>query len=219
MPFLRTNRALLDRFRAGDPEALEQVYWEYVRKVERLLSEGFQIRSRGTRVAGLCHQPDDLADLVQEVFLRVFSEKGRRAYDGIRDFGPYLYTVARNMLVDWARLRGREVPAPWAEIEEALDVEPILDNPAPWAEPATIRVVEEYLAGLSADLRQVHCLRHEECLSQEEVGKRLGLGRQAIRTLERRLQDGLAAALDSAGIGPNEQPELTRPRNEDRQAG
>jgi len=85
MPLLRTDRALLDGFRAGAPEALGTVYWEYVRKVERLLSAGFEVRGRVTRVGGACRQPDDLADLVQEVFVRAFSEKGRRAYDGLRD--------------------------------------------------------------------------------------------------------------------------------------
>jgi RNA polymerase sigma factor (sigma-70 family) len=199
MPILRANRTLLERFRAGVPEVLGTVYWEYVRKVERLLSAGFEVRSRGTRVAGACHQPDDLADLAQEVFARAFSEKGRRGYDGLRDYGPYLYAIARNVLVDWARLRGREIPAPWRELEMEIEMTPAMEDPAPWAAPATMRVVEEYLAALAQDLREVHRLRHEEGLSQAQAAERLGVGRQTLRTLERRLRDGLAAALDAAG--------------------
>jgi RNA polymerase sigma-70 factor (ECF subfamily) len=214
MPFLRTDRALLDRFRAGGPEALGAVYWEYVRKVERLLSAGFEVRGRGTRVAGACRQPDDLADLVQEVFLRAFSEKGRRAYDGLRDYGPYLYAIARNVLVDWARVRGREIPAPWAELEAAVEVTPVIDDTPPWATATTMRVVESYLSALPQDLREVHKLRHEEGLSQEQAAQRLGVGRQTLRTLERRLQDGLVAALDAAGILTDSQPGLLRGRSE-----
>jgi RNA polymerase sigma factor (sigma-70 family) len=214
MSLLRTDGALLDRFRAGVPEALGVVYWEYVRKVERLLSAGFEVRSRGTRVGGACREPGDLADLVQEVFVRAFSEKGRRAYDGLRDYGPYLYAIARNVLVDWARVRGREIPSSWTEIEAAIEMTPVLEDMAPWAAPATMRVVEEYLAVLPQDLREVHRLRHEEGLSQEQAAERLGVGRQTLRRLDRRLQDGLAAALHAAGVSTCRQPEFTPVRSE-----
>jgi RNA polymerase sigma-70 factor (ECF subfamily) len=200
MPLLRTDRALLDRFRAGAPEALSAVYWEYVRKVERLLSLGFEVRSQGKRVEGACYRPADLADLVQEVFLRAFSEKNRQAYDGLRDYGPYLYAIARNILVDWARVQGREIPSPWEELEAAIEMTPATEDEVSWATPATVRVVESYLSSLPPDLREVHRLRHENGLSQEQAAAKLGLSRQNLRTLERRLRDGLAAALDSAGI-------------------
>jgi RNA polymerase sigma-70 factor (ECF subfamily) len=217
MPLLRTDRALLDRFRAGEQEALGRVYWEYARKVERLLSAGFEIRGRGIRVSGAFRQPDDLADLVQDVFMRAFSERGRRAYDGLRDYGPYLYAMARNVLVDWARVRGREIPAPWAELEAAVEMTPVIEDEEPWADPATMRVVEEYLANLPQHLREAHKLRHEEGLSQEDAAQRLGVGRQTLRTLERDLRDGLEAALSAAGICPRGQPESPRVRSENGQ--
>jgi RNA polymerase sigma-70 factor (ECF subfamily) len=210
MPFLRTDGALLDRVRAGVPEALGAVYWEYVHKIECLLSAGFEVRSRGTRFGVACRQPDELADLVQEVFVRAFSEKGRRAYDGLRDYGPYLYTIARNVLIDWARVRRREIPSPWTELEAAIEMTPVAEDTAPWAAPAIMRVVEEYLAALPQDLREVHRLRHQEGLSQQQAAKTLGVGRQTLRTLELRLRDGLAAALNATGTSTYRQPEFTR---------
>ena len=207
MPIFRTDRVLLDRFRAGVPQALESVYWEYVRGVERLLSAGFEVSSRGTRVGGACRRPQDLADLVQDVFVRAFSEKGRHGYDGLRDYGPYLYAIARNVLVDWARLRGREIQLPWPELEAAMETTLIAEDLAPWADPATMRVVEEYLTALPQDLREVHRLRHEQGFSQERAAQQLAVGRQTLRTLERRLRDGLAAALGAAGISVFRQPE------------
>jgi len=131
MALLRTDRVLLDGFRAGAPDALGRVYAEYVRKVERLLSAGFEVRGRGTRVGGACRQPQDLADLVQDVFLRAFSPQGRQAYDGLRDYGPYLFAIARNVLVDWARVLGREIPSPWIELEAAIEIVPVIDDTAP----------------------------------------------------------------------------------------
>jgi hypothetical protein len=50
MPILRADRRLLDGFRPGTSQALGTVYREYVRRVEHLLSSGFEIRSRGVRV-------------------------------------------------------------------------------------------------------------------------------------------------------------------------
>jgi RNA polymerase sigma factor (sigma-70 family) len=185
--------------RSTGPEAIRTVYWEYVRKVEHLLRAGFEIRDRGVRVGGTRQKPEDLADLVQEVFVRAFSTRGRTGYDGLRDYGPYLFAIARNVLVDWARGRGREIPSPWNEIEAVMGTAPSEEAPR-WAEPETIRVVEEYLSRLPEDLRQVHKLRHEDGLSQEQAAEKLGIGRQTLRTLERRLRDGLSAVLEVAGV-------------------
>jgi RNA polymerase sigma-70 factor (ECF subfamily) len=217
MPILRRNRSLLDSFRAGVPDALRTVYREYVRKVERLLSAGFEVRSQGTRVTGACRQADDVADLVQEVFARAFSEKGRRAYDGLRDYGPYLYAIARNILVDWSRARGREIPAAWLELDAVIEIAPVAADPPPWAAPATMHVVEEYLAALPRDLRAVHNLRYEQGLSQKQAAEKLGVGRQTLRTLERRLRQGLADALDVAenlGSSPTQIPSTPKWKRE-----
>ena len=83
----------------------------------------------GEAVGGVCRQPQDLADLVQEVFMRAFSREGRQAYDGLRDYGPYLFAIARNVLVDWARVRGREIPSPWLELETAIEMVPVATCP------------------------------------------------------------------------------------------
>lgn len=195
MPIFRGNPALLEGFRDGKPDVLETVYWEYVQKIERLLAQGFQIRDRGTewgRINGAHRQPDDLADLLQEVFVRAFSERARRAYDSRRDYRPYLYAIARNVLTDWARRQGREIPAPPIELEAAIGAWQSTAEVAPWATPATMRAVEEYLATLPQSLRRVHELRYEQGLSQVRSAEILGVGRQTLRTLEVRLREGLA---------------------------
>ena len=180
MTILRRDRTLFEGFRAGKPEALGTVYRVYVRKVEHLLSQGFELRGQGTRVSGVGHRPDDLADLVQEVFLRAFSEKARRSYDGLRDYGPYLFAIARNVLVDQARAHGREILSSQLELDVAI--EPMAPEDAPfWAEPATMMIVEAYLAALPQDMREVHRLRYEAGLSQEQAAEKLGVGRQTRR--------------------------------------
>jgi ABC-type Fe3+ transport system permease subunit len=37
----------------------------------------------------------DVEDLVQEIFVKAFSDKARLSFDGLRDYGPFLFTIAR----------------------------------------------------------------------------------------------------------------------------
>jgi RNA polymerase sigma factor (sigma-70 family) len=203
MPFLRTDAGLLARFREGDREALGRVYWAYVERVERVVRHGFQVLRQGgaVRVAGL--QPGDVGDAVQETFTRAFAERARLAYDGLRDYGPFLLTITRNLLIDRARRHGRELALEGLDgFDEAAEPEE-----PPFADEATLRAVNEYLAALPEPLQGVHEQRYVRGVSQEEAGRALGLSRQQLRTLEKRLRDGLAAHLQRAGLdGERESP-------------
>src|SRR6185369_1303082 len=80
------DRELLAEFREGSRQALERIYWLHVASIELLVQVGLR-RSQQ-------FSPANLADLVQEVFAKAFSKKARLAYDGERDFGPYLRQLA-----------------------------------------------------------------------------------------------------------------------------
>jgi RNA polymerase sigma-70 factor (ECF subfamily) len=54
-----------------------------------------------------------VADLVQETFLRMHENIGR--YDARRPFRPWLYAIARNVVIDHLRRRGA-----WWDIEKEL---------------------------------------------------------------------------------------------------
>ena len=190
MPFLRSRPDILAGFRRGDRAALEAVYWAYVERVERTVR--VVCWATGTR--------SEIADVVQETFLRAFEERARQAYDPSRDYGPYLVTIARNLVTDRARARGRELP---------LDdpAEPASDPPAqqdpdapPWADEATMRCVEAYLAGLDPELAALHEARYVRGLSQVQAADALGCTRQQLRTREARLREGLVRALREAKI-------------------
>lgn len=134
-----------------------------------------------------------MADLVQETFARAFSQRARLAFDGLRDFGPYLATIARNLLVDWARRQGREIQTDSVAAQLAQEDGDELD--VPWADAATIRIVEDYLAGLPRELADVHRERYVHSRSQRDAAKILGISRQQLRTRENRLRDGLRRLL------------------------
>lgn len=190
MPIFRTNPGLLERFRAGSREAMETVYRAYVRRIEALLRAGFAV-SLGRKVPGVA--AIELEDLVQEVFAKAFSERARLAFDGKRDYGPFLSTLARNVVVDWARKRHRQVALDdFPEITEKL-AETSAEEP--WAEPDALRVVEAYLRSLPENLAAVHRERYVLGHTQKEAAEALGLSRQQLRTCEDHLREGLDRAL------------------------
>jgi RNA polymerase sigma factor (sigma-70 family) len=139
----------------------------------------------------------EIADVMQETFLRAFEDRARRAYDDQRDYGPYVASIARNLLADWARKRGRELSLdPWDA--EAATVP--ADAPL-WADEPTMRIVERYLATLEPDARALHEARFVRGLSQERAAGLLGCTRQQLRTREARLREGLRDALRQGRAG------------------
>src|SRR5688572_4534604 len=108
MSFLRDDPELLARFRAGDRAAMGVVHDECLPSLEMVLDNGFTILSSGVRVPPVTN-PDDRADLIQQVLMRVCRKETRLAYDGTRDFKPYFLTIARHEIVSFYRKRGREL--------------------------------------------------------------------------------------------------------------
>jgi RNA polymerase sigma factor (sigma-70 family) len=210
MEILTNDPDLLRRFREGDRQAMAEVYWATVDKVERLLRK----RLSAAGVAWASSSASDLEDLVQEVFIRAFTPQARLGYDGLRPYLPYLFTIARNTIIDWWRRRGREIPA-GASLDESLDEAAVAGAPdaaAAYADARTMALVERFVRALPVELRSVHEARFDRGLSQRDAAAALGIGRQTLRTLERRLTDQLRAALAEA---PAEaQPVAAAPRRE-----
>jgi RNA polymerase sigma-70 factor (ECF subfamily) len=183
---------LLARFRAGERAALEEVYWAYVDRVESIVTHGF---AKATGAS-----PADVADVVHDTFARAFSDEARRRFDGVRDYAPFLWAIARHALGEFWRRAGRDQPVPDIEalVELAQDAAPEVETiDAPLA-----RAVEDYLAGLPAELSAVHREVYVRGLSQRQAAETLGISRQSLRTLEKRLRKGLASALKRGGLRP-----------------
>jgi RNA polymerase sigma factor (sigma-70 family) len=197
MSLFANNPELLAAFREGRRDALERVYRTYARPVDRALRA--MARASGNNALT---QASAIADLLQEVFVRAFSQAARRGYDGERDFGPYLTTIAHNCFVDALRATGREVLKGPEDLTLALDVAG--PEPDGWCDPRALAVLSRYVRDLSAPLRAVYEQRFVLGVSQQEASSALGLSRRAIRTGEGRLRRGLRKALVRAGISLRE---------------
>ena len=192
MPLLRNDPQLLRAFRAGERAALAAVYRHYVRSVDVYL-RALSHRSGTPEL----RQASAIQDILQDVFMRVFADGARQAYDERRDFAPYLRAVARNSFVDTLRKRQGE-KALSAEDLALCALEP--SYPTADYERQVLATLEIYLDDISPDLRAVYEQRFVLGRSQQAACDTLGVTRRSLRTLEDRLRRGLRRSLLLAGL-------------------
>jgi len=198
MTFFNGRRDRLDGFRLGSRLILTELFQAYVDDVSQLLRLGFRLDARQLVVRGIGDAERE-KELVQEVFLRAFAPKARRAYNPLMPYRPYLLQISRNLLIDEWRARG----FPAAEVTaEELEAAPALEMPVDDAlEEAKLRAATSaWCQTLPAELREFLRLRFEGGLSQADVAAQLGVSRRTVRTMEGQLQNGLKAHLGSLGL-------------------
>ena len=186
---------LLPAFRQGQRDALESVYKAYVATVERQVR--LHLRGSGLRALG---QTSAVDDAVQEVFARAFSPRPRQAFDGLRDYAPYLMTIARNCIVDGLRARRREVLRAPDELSAQLDESAPSSRAGAGIDLTELGILRAYLEQLPSRLKDIYEQRFTLGRSQQDTAKALGISRRAVRTGESHLQRGLRRALQASGI-------------------
>jgi len=184
------NERLLEGYREGQTSVLATVYTMYSSLVRQ------QLRS-----LAWTHGRDDLAgasevaDLVQETFLRAFSSTARGRYDGRRPFQPYLAAIARNCFVDRVRERAREVLRDTEGLRELVESAPgAEDGRAEREDESTLP--PQVLVTLPPALRGVYRERFVMERGQADAARALGITRAALRHAERKLIVELRRALN-----------------------
>jgi RNA polymerase sigma-70 factor (ECF subfamily) len=198
-------RDLVRGFKLGERAALTEVYRRHAEEVALLLRHGFAFEAGGLRHRFVGFGSGfELQDVLHETFRRAFEPRAREAYDGIRPYGAYVCTIARNLVL--RSYRARELLFPLADGERATAssraVTAIDEGPSPERSlhDAEVReLVAGFLATLAPDDRRLIELRFVEGLSQRDAAVALGLGRQRVRTRERRLRGELLEYLRERG--------------------
>ena len=140
---------------------------------------------------------DDIDDLIQEAYARLWSADFTR----IRDGRTFLYSVVRNVLQDQLR-RARVVQIECVAEIDALDVDEA-PGPERWVSAQQqyeqlLRVLER----LTPQRRTVYQLRKFEGLSLREIALRLGIAEKTVENLLGLAQAQVLKALFALGIGP-----------------
>jgi RNA polymerase sigma-70 factor, ECF subfamily len=173
----RSDAELLARVGERDREAFEILYGRYVRPIF-----GLALRRLGDR--------GHAEDAVQEAFAAIWrSASTYRPERGAA--GGWLYTVARNAIVDRLRRNG---PAADAELPELASHEP---GPAQQAEDSDVAFrVHRALEELQPREREVIELAYWSGMSQSEVAEYLHLPLGTVKTRTRSGLARLAAVLE-----------------------
>ncbi len=173
------NAEIAARLKTGDPLLLDQLIVEYQHRLLRYL-----LYLTGNR---------ELAeDLFQETWMRVLVRGGQ--YNGNARFDTWLFTIARNLLIDFRR---RRTMASLEEMSEGADenrpFEVASAEPTPF-DNCLLRqnseLVAEALLTLEPLHREVLVLRFHEELALEEIASVTGA---PLSTVKSRLYRGLAA--------------------------
>lgn len=196
------SRELLRAFKAGEREGLTTVYRMHAQEVALLLRHGFGFESGGRRHRFVGYGSGfELQDVLHETFRRAFEPAARAAYDGIRPYGSYVGTIARNLVL--RSFRAREILFPLdgestaGGLLTAVDVGP---SPEREVHDGQVReLVAGFLATLEPDERALIEARYVQGMSQRDAADRLGLGRQRIRTHEKALRHKLLVYLREHG--------------------
>ena len=145
---------------------------------------------------------DPVDDLVQETWLRIL-ERGH-SYDGQSRFEPWLFTVARNLALDYLRKR------PAFSLDSKVSLEPDLESlapvsqaPSPFEQAARTEDAQRLahsLQALEPIYREALVLRFQEDLSLQEMADVIGA---SVSTVSSRIYRGLAALRAQMAGGTN----------------
>lgn len=174
------NAAIARGLKNGDADLLDRLIDQYQHRLMRYLMF-------------LCGRADVAEDLFQETWVRVLLRGGQ--YNGQARFDTWLFTIARNLMIDMSRKRTMmsldQMREPEGEDERSFEIAD--DAPSPFEH---LRVLEdgaevsEAMLTLEANYREVLTLRFFEDMALEEIAK---VTRAPLSTVKSRLYRGVAA--------------------------
>ncbi len=167
----------MQRFQSGDAPAFQVLLQRHSQKVFNFLLR--QV-----------HDPTLAEDLVQEVFLRVV--KNARGFRAESKFTTWMYTIARNQVIDHARkAKHRRTVALDQPLKAGDERGATLLDRVENKDPATdtsandrrfVAALEKALAELPSDQREVFMLREMQGLKFREIADVLNIPENTVKS-------------------------------------
>jgi len=181
-PPLPDETVLVGQAKSGNAEAFGQLYDAYVERVYRYIY--FRVTDDQTT-----------EDLTSQVFLKAWEHLDRYKPGG-SPFIAWLYTIARNAVIDFYRTRKQTVP-----LEEvgalALDEEALDDR---MDRQFDVMALRTGMQQLTEEQQQVLTLKFIAKLSTQEVAHMMGKREGAVRALQMRALQTLAKYMEKDKI-------------------
>jgi RNA polymerase sigma-70 factor (ECF subfamily) len=177
----RENAAIARGLKKQNPELLDELIETYQHRLMRYLMF-------------LTGKREVAEDLFQEVWIRVLRNGAQ--YNGKARFDTWLFTIARNLVIDLSRKRTMASLDEMREGNGESDVRPfeiVQDGPGPLEQfqcREDASEVQVVMQTLDPGYREVLTLRFQEEMSLEEIA---AVTRAPLSTVKSRLYRGLAA--------------------------
>lgn len=165
---------VVERFRAGDPDAIREVYRHHAGAVF-------------TVARSITNDRELAADVVQQVFVKAW--KAAAGFDSSRDLAPWLYAIARRTAIDAIRKENR--PTQGGHDPEVEGVVHTMSFERTWE----VHEVRQAIDHLPEGERAVIRLGHIEGMTHEQIAERLDLPAGTVKSRSSRAHKRLAAAL------------------------
>jgi RNA polymerase sigma-70 factor, ECF subfamily len=164
----------MERFRAGEPDAIRELYREYGGAVH-------------TVAISIVRDRELAADVVQQTFVKAW--RAAASFERGREVAPWLYSIARHTAIDTLRsearpTRGGHQP----EVEVQIDGESIEQT---WERFEVRRAVDALPEEEREVVRRSHLLGH----THEEIAEQLGIPLGTVKSRSGRAHKRLAASL------------------------
>ena len=191
-----TSFGAIERIKAGQLDAFEELFAKYRRRLAVLLRY-----KAGPEL--LCAVPVD--DLLQETFLRAFRDIDRFHYQGPGSFWNWAASIAAHVVADAARFHSRQKRDGGEAVRFRSETNPHGPDPMDSRTPSlllgekqAVEALFERLDALPEDYRRAILLTKVDGLSTAEMGATLGKSREAAALLLCRALKRFRALADEA---------------------
>jgi RNA polymerase sigma-70 factor, ECF subfamily len=185
------DRILVDRFKAGDQSAFDEMVTRYWERIYSMVNQ-------------LLRNHQDAEEVTQDAFIR--AHRGLASFRGESSFSTWLYQIATNLARNrywywWRRKRDRSVSfdAPVSHDSETTFAEVF---PAEVETPEDATVTQEFVDRVSAGMeqlsekhREILILRNVQNLSYEEIAEILNISVGTVKSRIARARESLREKL------------------------
>ena len=164
-----TALEIIKRVRAGNAVAYEDLVLKYEKKLY-------------SAIMSMIRNEQDSLDILQNVFLKAYLHIGN--FNGESEYYTYLFRIAVNECKDyWKKLPHTNEQSLQNENGETIDTPDNRFCPDEYAEAAELRMaVNEAIAALDADMKQVLILRAFYGMSYDEISSLTGADSGTVKS-------------------------------------
>ena len=166
----QNTASLIRKAREGDREAFNRLVEQYESPLQTAVQK---------RIGGYLRRRIEVEDVLQETFLKAWQSLASFEDRGEDSFYFWLKGIAENLLLYWARQHQRR-----DQLQLDGDVKGTDTSPSDrLRREERFERLQESLAGLSPEHREVILLARVQSLSMKEIAERLGKTPEAVKPL------------------------------------